>query len=341
MLKNFKEKAPEPQHLLHVGNNLYWLRISMPFALDHINIWLIEEADGWVVIDTGPNTSKAKEQWLVVINNQLKGKPITRIICTHGHPDHIGLVGWLLEELEHKPSFSISMPDYKYYQMLFSCEPSVPREQLNDFYTGYGEGQKQVKAYFRNIDTFRSIIYPVDSPCQVLQDEQIVTLGNHQWRIVMGYGHASEHACFYCQELDILIAGDQILPSITPNISIWPDAPDANPMQLYFDSAQHISTVITDETLILPAHGLAFYGGVSRLNKIVNGHKEKLEQLYLHCKEPKQVNETYQVLFNCEVDSGNDLFAFGEALASLQILVKAGRLKVTLNEQGVKLFQQA
>ena len=112
-------------------------------------------------------------------------------------------------------------------------------------------------------------------------------------------------------------------------------------MQLYFDSAQHISTVITDETLILPAHGLAFYGGVSRLNKIVYGHKEKLEQLYLHCKEPKQVNETYQVLFNCEVDSGNDLFAFGEALASLQILVKAGRLKVTLNEQGVKLFQQA
>ena len=90
----------------------------MPFALDHINIWLIEEADGWVVIDTGPNTSKAKEQWLAVINNQLKGKPITRIICTHGHPDHIGLVGWLLEELEHKPSFSISMPDYKYYQML-------------------------------------------------------------------------------------------------------------------------------------------------------------------------------------------------------------------------------
>ena len=156
MLNYYIDKAPEFQQLHHVCEDLYWLRISMPFALDHINIWLIEETDGWVVIDTGPNTSAAKEQWLTVIKEQLKGKPITRIICTHGHPDHIGLVGWLIEELETKPSFSISMPDYQYYKMLFSCEPGVPRNQLTEFYTGYGEGQKQVKAYFRNIDTFRS-----------------------------------------------------------------------------------------------------------------------------------------------------------------------------------------
>lgn len=333
-----------PLNKLHqVAHNVFWLRVAMPFSLDHINLWLIEDDSYWTVIDTGPDTKECRQAWQSVIATQLHNKPIKSVLCTHFHPDHLGLAGWLCEE--NNCDLSISKGEYDIYQQLFSEQAltnidAEQQQQVADFYQAIGASEKQAASYDKHMAMFAKIIHPLPNSYQRISEGETLTIGEHQWLLTVGVGHSPEHICLYCKELDVLISGDQLLPTISSNVSVWPNEPNANPMQAMLNSYHKLSEVISNNTLVLPAHGLPFYNGVKRLQQLIDDTEVDLEKLYLHCVTPKKVNETFTVLFRKEVGKHNIMLAYGEALACLNYLITKQRVAFNVID-GVNHYQQS
>lgn len=332
------EKKPKTNILKEIVPSIYWLRLGMPFSLDHINLWLIEEDNYWTLIDTGPNTSASKASWQEIFSTQLKNKPIGQIICTHSHPDHIGLAGWICEK--QSAELLMSKGEFEFYHETFSNNKHTPFSLTQQFYQRAGASDEQIQCYLKRIEALRNLIYPMPKSYQQLQDNDHITLGKYQWQVHVGRGHSPEHVCLFCDELNLLISGDQLLPTISSNISVWPSLPNANPLSDFLDSCHDISKVINNQTLVLPSHGLPFYGGKNRLNTLLEDAKKNIEHLYDFCLQPRTVSEVFPVLFKAKIDENNLMLAFGEAIANLNYLCAQGRIIATPDEKGINYYQQ-
>ncbi len=332
------KRKPKNNTFKEIAPRVYWLRLGMPFSLDHINLWLIEEDNYWTLVDTGPNTSTSKTAWQEIFSTQLQNKPIKQIICTHSHPDHVGLAGWICENQSAK--LLISKGEFEFYHQIFANNKPTSIAQAQTFYQQAGASDDQIKSYFKHIKIFSNLISLMPSSYQQLQHNDGITLGKYQWQVHIGRGHSPEHICLFCEELNLFISGDQLLPTISSNISVWPTQPNANPMADFFLSCQDISKVINNQTLVLPSHGLPFYGGENRLNTLSEDAKQDMACLYDFCLQPRTVSETFPILFKANIDENNLMLAFGEALASLNYLCAQGRIIATPDENGIKYYQQ-
>ncbi|HKF71248.1 MAG TPA: MBL fold metallo-hydrolase, partial [Stellaceae bacterium] len=214
---------PAPGATAAVAPGVNWLRMPLPFALDHINLWLLEDRDGWVIVDSGLNTDETKRHWEEVFAHALGGKPVTRLIVTHFHPDHMGLAGWLIENL--KVPLWCTETEWLYARML--CLDDTPDFVANalDFYRRTGTDETTRSIFAGRGNPYRKRVSPVPHRFHRLSDGAELHIGRHGWRVIVGRGHAPEHACLYSRDLDILIAGDQVLPKISPNVSLWPQEP--------------------------------------------------------------------------------------------------------------------
>lgn len=335
-IKYLVSQAAPLNQLQEIAPKIFWLRLAMPFALDHINLWLIEDDEFWTIVDTGPDVEQARASWLEVINNQLKGKPIKQVLCTHFHPDHLGLAGWLCKE--HEAELLISKGEYDIYHHLFSELNHTDRSTIEAFYQSIGASEKQLASYEKHITMFSKIIHPLPEQYTVLKDKQTLTLGGYEWLLVTGKGHSPEHICLYNQELDLFISGDQLLPTISSNVSVWPTDPLANPMQDMLDSYHYLLATINDNTKVLPAHGLPFTGGLIRTNKLIVDTDQDIENLLNHCHQSRKLAETFSVLFKSEITKHNLMLAYGEALACINYLRVKGKLSVK-EVDGVNYYQ--
>lgn len=333
------EQPPQINRLQEIAPRIYWLRLAMPFKLDHINLWLIEEDSCWTLIDTGPDTATSKTNWLEIFSNQLKGKPIEKIICTHAHPDHIGLAGWIGEQ--QSAQLLMSKGEFEFYHQLFADIKHTSLAQVKQFYQSAGASDKQVKNYLKHIQGFRKMISPMPSIYQQLQNNDRIKLGNYQWQIHIGKGHSPEHICLFCDELNMFISGDQLLPTISSNISVWPTEPNADPMSDFLATCHDFNKVINNQTLILPAHGLPFHGGVNRLNTLLEDAEKDLNKLYEFCQQPRKVSDVFPILFKVEINVSNVMLAYGEALANLNYLYVQGKIMVTSDENNINYYQQS
>ncbi len=331
-------KQPEFNVIQEIAPSIYWLRLAMPFSLDHINLWLIEEDNDWTLIDTGPNTPSSKTSWLEIISSQLKNKPIGRVICTHAHPDHIGLAGWISEQ--QSAQLLMSKGEFEFYHQLFAKKAQTSFSQIERFYQLASTGDKETQCYLRHIQIFSDLIYPIPNIYQQLEHEDSITLGKYQWQVHIGKGHSPEHICLFCDELNIFISGDQLLPTISSNISVWPTEPDANPMSDFLLSCHVLNKVINNSTLVLPAHGLPFYGGVNRLNTLIEDAEKNLDDLYDFCQQPRTVSDVFPILFKAKINEKNMMLAYGEALANLNYLRGQGKIMMTSDERNINYYQQ-
>ncbi len=332
-------KQPEFNVIQEIAPRIYWLRLAMPFSLDHINLWLFEEDNDWTLVDTGPNTSSSRASWQEIFSSQLKNKPIGRVICTHAHPDHIGLVGWISEQQSAK--LLMSKGEFEFYHQLFAKKAQTPFSQIERFYLLAGAGDKEAQRYVKHIQIFSDLIYPMADIYQQLEHEDRITLGKYQWLVHIGKGHSPEHICLFCEELNLFIAGDQLLPTISPNVSVWPTKPDANPMADFLASCHDISKIINNKTLVLPAHGLPFYGGNNRLNTLVEETEKNLDDLYDFCQLPITVSDVFPILFKAKINESNMMLAYGEALASLNYLCVQGKIEVIQGENDIHYCQKS
>ena len=285
--------TPEPDTLFEVAPGVFWLRMPLPFSLNHINLWVLDDGAGWAIVDTGLNTGQGKKTWAGLFAGALAGKPVTRVIVTHYHPDHLGLAGWLCERWG--VPLEIARTEYLLARTLTLDIRDAPPAEAIDFYTSAAWPEERLAAFRkRSWGGFSKVVYPLPAGFKRLQDGDVLDIGGRDWRIVTGRGHSPEHSCLVSDGL--MIAGDQVLPRITSNVSVYPTEPHADPLGDWLDSLDSFGHL--DAGLrVLPAHNEPFEGLHARLEQLRDDHMEKLGKLEAFCTEPRTVFETFPVLF--------------------------------------------
>jgi glyoxylase-like metal-dependent hydrolase (beta-lactamase superfamily II) len=326
---------PEPGRTVEVAPGLHWIRLPLPFQLNHINVWALEDGDGWTIVDTGIASTASKDLWRQVFAH-LGGKKVTKVIVTHLHPDHVGLAGWLTKKFS-APLY-MSRTDYLLCRTLVMDTGQPAPDEGVLFYKAAGFHDEALADYKKRFGGFGMGVHRLPQAYQRLQDGQEIAIGRHRWRIVVGRGHAPEHACLWCAELKLMISGDQILPRISSNVSVFPTEPDANPLQEWLDSCHHLRTLIPDETLICPSHNEPFYGVKTRMTQLIDGHEEGMEKLLELCATPKRAVDVFPALFRTKITGGNYGMATGESLAHLNCLIARGQIKRTRDEAGIDWY---
>jgi glyoxylase-like metal-dependent hydrolase (beta-lactamase superfamily II) len=329
--------VPETGRTIEVAPGVHWLRMPLPMSLNHINLWAIEDGDGWTLVDTGMQTSQIASAWESMLVGPLAGRPVLRVICTHMHPDHVGMAGWLTRRFECP--FWMTRLEYVTCRMLVAdTGRQAPPDALR-FYQASGWKAADLEHYKARFGGFGKMVYALpDSYHRVTHGDQFL-IGRHHWHAVVGRGHSPEHLCLYCPQLRLLISGDQVLPKITPNVSVFPTEPDADPLREWLESLAMIRATVPDEVLVLPAHNEPFNGLHARTTQLIEGHERSLERLLEALREPRTGSDVFSVLFRRSVSTDVLQMATGESVAHLNCLIQRGQVTRTMDDAGVAWYR--
>ncbi len=337
------ERVPEPGRTIELAPGVRWLRMGLPFALDHINLWLLRERDeagreGWAIVDCGITDDATRAAWEQVFEHELQGLPVLRVIVTHMHPDHIGLAHWLTERWGVR--LWISATDWNAARMASQATTGFGGETAAAFMASHGLTDPAAVAKIRaRSNYYASMVPQVPRQFCRLMDGDRLRIGAHEWRCIAGYGHAPEHISLYSDSLGLLISGDMVLPRISTNVSVIDLEPEANPLPLYLRSIDALRA-LPPETLVLPSHGKPFRGLHARIAQLDAHHEERFADVRAACaREPQTAASLLPVLFRRALDLHQTTFAMGESIAHLNALWLAGELRRTLGDDGVIRFQ--
>src|SRR2546426_2388661 len=250
-------EPPVPGTAITVAPGIKWLRMPLPFKLDHINLWLLEDDDGWTVVDTGIGLEPTREAWARVFASELDGRPISRVIVTHFHPDHMGNAGWLGDRWG--VDLWCTQAEWMAANLAWGHRDGPDLDRRMAHYKSHGFDDAQIDDFRKRGNHYPHVVPTLAPSYRCLREGDTLTIGGRHWNVFTVHGHAPEHACLWCPEARVLISGDQVLPKITTNVSVWADQPRGNPLRLYLDSLDRFRP-IDAETLVLPSHGLPFYG---------------------------------------------------------------------------------
>lgn len=323
----FPHSPPARGELTEIAPGVRWIRLPMSYRLDHINVWVIDDGDGWALVDTGLRTQEAITVWEQLIAQPLLTRPLTRLLVTHMDADHIGLAGWLARQ--HRAQLFISSLEYLMCRTLISDSSREAPADALQFYREAGWSEPAIERYRVRFGSFGTEIYPLPDSFHRLQDGMILEIGRHAWEVVTGYGHSPEHSCLYCRALKVLISGDQILPRISSNVSVHPLEPEANPMAEWFTSLERLKQRVPDEVLVAPGHYGVFHGLHARIEQLLRGRQEALERLRARLEHPRRVLDVFSALFRTRISEANPQLlgpATGEAVASLNYLISTGEV---------------
>jgi glyoxylase-like metal-dependent hydrolase (beta-lactamase superfamily II) len=331
------DSSPETGEMQEVAPGVTWLRLPLPFLLNHINVWLLRDGDGWAIADTGLFTNTTREIWKYIFERHLGKVPITRILVTHLHPDHVGCAGWLARKF----GIELWMPREEYLMcrvLVADTGKPAPPEGVK-FYMGAGFAEGDLDRYMEHFGAFGRVVSPLPESYRQLREGMKIRIGEYQWEVIIGRGHSPEHACLHCPELNLLIAGDQILPTISSNVSVYPTEPAANPLRFWFESLQKLKHILPADILVLPAHGKPFRGAHIRLEQLIAEHASGLEKLREICKEPRRALDVFPALFKSRITDKNLIMATGEAISHLNYLVEEGEMSCARDDAGVNWYR--
>ena len=339
----------QPGDPLGLADGVYWIRMPLPFVLDHINLWLLRDRidgrDGWTIVDCGVARPEVKALWDRIFEEKLQGLPVLRVIVTHMHPDHVGLAGWICERW--KSPLWMSMTDYfvaRHWAQPDSGDHSgggPNGEAAVVHFSRHGmQDPESLEQIRQRAGYYTSLVEPLPGSFRRLIHGDRISIGGREWRVIVGYGHAPEHLSLYCDDLGVLISGDMVLPRISTNVSVFHFEPEANPLPLYLDSLDRYAD-LPEDTLILPSHGKPFRGLHERIRQQHEHHAERLAEVVEACAEPLSAGDGVPVLFHRKLDLHQLTFAMGEALAHLHALYFEGRLTRSMGADGIYRFTAA
>jgi glyoxylase-like metal-dependent hydrolase (beta-lactamase superfamily II) len=343
------DTLPEPGATIELAPGVRWIRMALPFALNHINLWLLRDTldgrEGWTVVDCCITRDEAKAQWEQLFASSLDGLPILRVLVTHMHPDHIGLAHWLCERWstpDHPCRLWISATDYNAARLATQSTTGFGGAAAAEFFRSHGlvdpESLDKIRA--------RSSYYPAMVPAlpatfRRLMDGMKVRIGGRDWACISGHGHAPEHIALYCADLGVLISGDMVLPRISTNISVYDIEPESDALTLFLASIDKYLALPAD-TLVLPSHGKPFRGLHRRIGQLHEHHRDRLAEVLQACAaRPSTAAEMLPVLFKRTLDLHQTTFAMGESVAHLHALWFTGQLRREKDAEGCWRFSAA
>jgi len=323
--------------VVEVAPGILWLRQPMPMSLDHINVYLLRDGEGWTLVDTGLNTTRSQELWREIVATRLGGLPLKRLICTHSHYDHAGLAAWLMES--YQIPLLMSYGEYFMMRGVSTLPEPLPDSHLR-FYQQAGMPADVVARMFEALrrDPFMPEVPP---SFERIREGELIRIGSRDWRVVIGEGHSPEHACLYCEEERILLAGDQLLPRITSNVLVSPIEPEADPLRLWLASLDRLDQLAPD-TLVLPSHQGVFRGLHARVEELRAHHQQQFD-LLLAALDELGAATAYELMlrqFPKRRHPVDDLMALGETIAHLSCLRYQGSLRRVLEEDGCHRFSR-
>lgn len=328
---------PAPGQAIEVAPGVMWLRKTVPGGVSHVNVWAIADGDEWTLVDTGMRTPESAASWQTVLSGDLAGRRVSRVICTHMHPDHIGMAGWLTRRFDCQ--LWITRLEYLTCRMLSAdAAREVPLDTMR-FYRAAGWDAAALKDWKANLGAFSDGIYTLPDSYRRVSDGDELAIGGRIWRAVIGRGHSPEHLCLHCPELRLLISGDQVLPRISSNVSVYPDEPDANPLADWLSSIAAMALRLSDDPLVLPSHNEPFRGLHMRLRQLNLWHEEILGRLRKALREHKRATDLFDILFRRRVGSDVLPFATGEALAHLNYLISRREAVREMDAEGIAWYR--
>ncbi len=329
----FAEELPPPGRKREIVPGLYWIRMPLPFALDHINLWLLRDRfdgrDGWTVVDCGIASETTRNQWLEVIANELDGLPIVRILCTHTHPDHLGNAAWLMEQTpgDRTPPLWMTLGEYTMGRVLQAALPGTDGPGIVAHYAQHGlVDPGHLKRLGERTGYFARLVPDVPKAYRRIVAGEAIAIGDDRWTVIPGFGHSPEHAALHAEKAGILISGDMLLPRISTNVSVHAVEPESNPVRQFLDSID-LFRPLPDDTLVLPSHGRPFRRLHRRVEQLHEHHEERLDEVLSFCRTPRSAMDVVPMMFRRELDTHQLFFALGEALAHLHALWYAGALR--------------
>ena len=341
------DRLPSPGGAIELAPGIKWLRMALPFALNHINLWLLRDQldgrDGWTVIDTCIDHPESRADWERIFAAELDGLPILRVLVTHMHPDHVGLAHWLCERWstpERECRLWMSAADYQVARYSSQVINSFGGERLADYFRSHGMTDPGDLEQIRNRKRYYSGLVPALPPCYArLMDGASVSIGGRAWRCIAGHGHSLEHIALYCEQINTLISGDMVLPRISTNVSVYEVEPEADALTQFLDSIDRFLP-LPEDALVLPSHGKPFHGLHTRIRQLHDHHRERLDEVMSMARaKPVSAWDVLPVLFKRPLDLHQTTFALGETVAHLHRLWHGGQLRRARDEQGIWRFE--
>lgn len=316
---------------------LAWLRMPLPFALDHINLWLLDDGDARTVIDCGYGSERTRTAWNSVLATDTRphARSLTRVIVTHHHPDHVGLASWLAAR--DGADIHMTAGEFLAGHVLWNQLPGYCVVDMVAQFRTHGLDGTRLDALATRGNAYRAGIPELPQRYCRMFDGDVLRIGGRDWRVLTGFGHAPEHASLYCEEIGALVSGDMLLPRISTNVSVYAATPTDDPLGQFLRSIEKLRS-LPEDTLVLPSHGKPFKGIGARVDQLVEHHRDRCEALLSCCEQPRTAAEVLPTLFARALDTHQIMFAMGEAIAHLNHLEKRGALQRSCGSDGLIRF---
>lgn len=337
-IRYLHEAPPAGAQTIEVAPGLLWARLPLPFRLNHVNVWLLRDEDGWTLIDTGASTPQAREIWETLFSGPLAGRRVNRLVATHGHTDHVGLAGWLVKRAGGIP-MHVTLAEWMSAQVRYWDAHAPMNQDTEAFLARQGCDAETIAGYASDRERVRSLQVPQPGSIERIREGDTIRMGQRDWRVIIAGGHAIEHASFWCEADRILIAGDQILSKITPMIGVFSAEPNGDPLAEYLASLDRFRALPAD-ALVLPGHGLPFTGLHARVDQLAHHHDIRLDDLATLMARPSTTMELTKGLFARAVAEGQGRLALAETLAHANYLLGRGRAQASERE-GRLIFERA
>ncbi|MFN3144512.1 MAG: MBL fold metallo-hydrolase [Paracoccaceae bacterium] len=333
------ETPPAPGEAIELAEGVLWLRQPLPMRLDHVNIYALDDDDGWTIVDTGMSTRKSRAVWQQALDGPLSGKPVRRVLVTHHHPDHMGLAGWF--QTDHGAELVTTRTAWLFARMLQLDEQAVPADETLAFWRAAGMDTAIYDARTRERPfNFADVVAPMPLGFRRIRQDDRIRIGGRDWDVHIGNGHAPEHATLWSTDGELVIGGDQLLATISPNLGVYATEPEADPVAEWLEACERLSAYATGQQLVLPGHKLPFTGLPRRMRQLIDNHHGALARLLDHIATPHTAAECFAPLFQRSIGEGEYGLALVESVAHLNHLLATGQASRTRRDDGAWLWQR-
>ena len=336
-IRTLSETPPASGEWREIAAGVFWSRIELPFRLDHVNVYLIDDGDSWNVIDTGIASDHAQETWTHLLGGRMAGRPVSKILITHHHPDHVGLASWLANKLDAE--VVMSGTEYLLGLTYWLDSDAMKADHYRAFYRTRGLEAGIAESILDRSARYQSLTSPLPFSFRRVMHGDTLKLRSRSLQVITGGGHAPEQVMLYCPDAGILFAADQIMLGITPNVSVSPRNPNGDVLGLFLASLERLAAEIDDDVLVLPGHHSPFRGLRIRVREVTQHHDERLAAIVGACAQaPRSAADLLKILFRYPLDRGVMALAFGEACAHVNRLLEDGRITALLEADGVERY---